>query len=325
MKRITALVIALVVHALTLAFVVLGGWIIVVNSEFFFAWLIGGGLIAIGWLLRPRLGRVPADAEVLDRSSAPELYGAAERVAGRMGIGRPAKIAVQDLETATTYGRVGPLRTPVLVIGLPLWLALPPGRRVTLLALAYAQGATGEDLIVDSALSTLGEWRGALLGSAPLKAREEAQNKITASLGALDAPGTGYEVAGMFGRVIGRVLGAPVLLPERALTRLTRSDDGRRRERMLAMARRAVPAEDLAELEETMASHRYLAPMQAAVLRGEDVPQIRRGALARFEQAAPSVFGSPAATLLGPAESDRIDDELLRHYSRAVRGFGLIS
>ncbi len=226
---------------------------------------------------------------------------------------------------ATVYQRVGPLRTPVLVIGLPLWLALPPRRRVTLLALAYARGVTGDDVIVSSALSTLGEWRGALLGSGPLKAREEAQNKITASLGALDSPGTGYEVAGTFGRMIGRVLGAPVLLLERGLTRLTRSGDGPRRERMLTLARRVVPAEDLAELEEVMASTGYLAPMQAAVLRGESVPAIRQGALARFERAAPSVFGSPTATLLGSAESDRIDDELLQHYTRAVRGFGLIT
>ncbi|MET8006327.1 hypothetical protein [Nonomuraea glycinis] len=325
MKRITAVAIALVVHALTLAFVVLGAWTIVVNSAFVFAWLIGGGLIGIGWLLRPRLGQVPADAEVLDRPAATELYGIAERVADRMGIARPKKIVVQDLVPATVYQRVGPLRTPVLVIGLPLWLALPPRRRVTLLALAYARGVTGDDVIVASALSTLGEWRGALLGSGPLKAREEAQNKITASLGALDSPGTGYEVAGTFGRMIGRVLGAPVLLLERGLTRLTRSGDGPRRERMLTLARRVVPAEDLAELEEVMASTGYLAPMQAAVLRGESVPAIRQGALARFERAAPSVFGSPTATLLGSAESDRIDDELLQHYTRAVRGFGLIT
>jgi hypothetical protein len=324
-KRITALVIALVVHALTLAFIVLGAWTIVVNSEFVVAWLIGGGLIGIGWLLRPRLGRVPADAEVLDRSAAPELYGAAERVADRMGIGRPRKIAVEDLVTTATYERVGPLRTPVLMVGLPLWLALPPRRRVALLALAYARGAAGDDVIVRSALWTLGEWRGALLGAAPLKAREEAQTKITASLGAMESPSTGYEVAGMFGRVIGRVLGIPVLLLERGLIRLTRSDDGRRRERTLALARRVVPAEDLAELEAVMAGTSYLAPMQAAVLRGENVPAIRRGALARSEQAAPSVFDSPAATLLGSAESDRVDDELLRHYTRAVRGFGLIT
>ncbi len=324
-KRITALAIALVVHALTLAFVVLGAWTIVVNAEFVFAWLIGGGLIGIGWLLRPRLGRVPADAEALDRSAATELYDTAERVADRMGIARPRKIAVQDLVPAATYERVGPLRTPVLLIGLPLWLALPPRQRVALLALAYARGTAGDDVIVRSALWTLGEWRGALLGSAPLKAREEAQNTITASLGALDAPGTGYEAAGALGRVLGRVLGIPVLLLERGLIRLTRSDDGRRRERTLALARRVVPAEDLAELEKVMAGSGYLAPMQAAVLRGENVPAIRRGALARFEQAAPGVFGSPAATLLGSAESDRIDDELLRHYTRAVRGFGLIT
>ncbi len=320
------MVIALVVHALTLAFVVLGAWTIVVNSEFAVGWVLGGMLIGIGWLLRPRLGRMPADAEVLDRSSAAELYGTAERVADRMGVRPPRKIAVEDLATGAVYQRVGPFRTPVLVVGLPLWLALPPRQRVTLLTLAYAGATTGDDLIVEGALSTLGEWRSALMGAAPLKAREEAQTKITASLGALDSPGTGYEVAGMFGRLIGRVVGAPVLLLEYGLTRLARSGDGRARERRLALARRVVTAEELAELEDLMAGNRYLAPMQAAVLRGESVPAIRQGALARFDRQAPSVFGAaPNAVLLGSAESDRIDDELLKHYTRAIRGFGLIS
>ncbi|MGI5270619.1 hypothetical protein ACQEUU_15815 [Nonomuraea sp. CA-218870] len=319
MKRAAALLLALVVHALTLGFIVLGAWTIVVNAEFVFGWLIGGVLIGIGWLLRPRPERLPADAEVLDRAEAAELYGTAERVAVRMGIRPPELVAIRDLATRSTYQKVGFRRTRVLVLGLPAWLALTPRQRVTLLAATYASEATGHDLLVEGALSTLGEWRQALLGSAPLRARDEARTKITGTLGAFDTPDTTYELAGTVGRLIGRVLGAPVLLVDFALTRLARSGDERARERRLAAAAKAVAPGEVAELEELLSGGRYLAPMQAAALRGESVPVIRRGALSRATRP-----GS-ATPLLGEAESGRIDDELLGHYTRAVRGFGLIS
>ncbi|WP_219516413.1 hypothetical protein [Nonomuraea ceibae] len=325
MKRVTAFLLALLVHALTVAFVVLGGWTIAVNAEFAVAWVLGGLLIGIGWMLRPRLGRLPDDAEVLDRESAGELYGTAERVADRMGVRRPARIAVRDIAPAASYEKLGLFRTPVLVVGLPLWMALPARQRVTLLATAYAGSADGDGVVIGGALSTLAEWRGALLGAAPLQAREDAEVKITVTLGALDAPTTGYQAAGLLGRLIGRVFGAPVLLLEYGLTRLARSGDGQAAERRRALALRVATAEELAELEDLVAGHRYLAPMQAAVLRGENVTAIRQGALARFGARASEVPGSSNAVLLGEAESDRIDAELLRHYTRAIRSFGLIT
>ncbi|MEV0592582.1 hypothetical protein [Nonomuraea cavernae] len=326
MQRPLALLLAIVVHALTLACVVLGTWTIVVNSELLAGWLVGALLIALGWMLRPRLGvSLPADAEVLARSAAKELYGAAERVADRIGVRRPGRVAVRDLEPVTRCLRGGPFREPVLVVGLPLWLALSPRQRVVALAVAYAETLTVEELVVDGALSTLGEWRQALIGAAPLRAREEAQTKVAASsLSGLDHPGTTYEVAGMFGRLLGRVLGGPVLLVEQALTRLARADAGRVRRRRAALVLRVASEREAAELGALLASGRYLAPMQAAALRGERVPAIRAAALERA-QLSDVVLTMPGAELLGSAESDRIDDELLAHYTRAIRGFGLIS
>jgi hypothetical protein len=333
-KRLAALVLALIVHTLTLAFVVLGGWTIVVNAQFAAAWALGGLLIALGWMLRPRLGRLPADAEVLDPSSARQLYGMADRVADRIGVRRPKKVAVRDLVLGAGYARNGLLRTPVLVIGLPSWLALSPRQRVALLAGAYAELPTGDELIVNGALSTLGEWREALLGAAPLRVREEAQTKIASSLGALGARSTGYEAAGFLGRIIGRVLGGPVLLTEYCLKRLARSGDARRHEQRRARALRVLTAGELAEIDGLLASGSYVAPMQAAALRGESVASIRQAALSpapliRDGSPAPLtpnavLTAAPGSELLGSAESDRIDDELLRHYTRAIRSFGLI-
>ncbi|MEU1720778.1 M48 family metallopeptidase [Nonomuraea sp. NPDC005692] len=327
MKRSAALVLALLVHLLTLAFLALGAWAVLAHLDSLVAWLVGGVSLAVGWALRPRLPRLPADAEVLDRAAAGELYALADRVADRARVKRPRRVAVMDLATETVYDHVGVLRTPVLVIGLPLWLALTPRQRVALLATAYARIPAGEELIVDGALFTLAAWHDALLGSsAPLKIREEAQAAIArSSLGPIDQTGTTYEAAGAIGRLIGRVLGGPVLLAEYALTALARAGHARTEERREAIARRVVSESELDELR-GLAAGGYLAPMQAAALRGESVTAIRQGALARHRLTDDGVLTSaPHSELLGTAGSALIDEELLRHYTRAIRGFGLIT
>ncbi|MEV4892861.1 hypothetical protein AB0K48_26115 [Nonomuraea sp. NPDC055795] len=327
MRRLLAFVLSLIVHALTLAFVLAGGALIAVNPGEVPAWVAGALLLAVGVMLRPRLGRLTADAEVLARSSAPELYGAAARVADALAVKPPATVAIMDLGVDATYARIGLRRTPVIVVGLPLWLALTPRQRVTLLARAYAEGKIGEGLIVGEALSTLAEWRMGLVGAVPLKQREEARVVMDrASLGVMHAPGASYEAAGLLGRIFGRVLGGPVLLAEYALTRLVRAGDSRTREERRVLTARVTSAEELDELEGLMASGRYLAPIQAAALRGESVAAIRQDALTRARLSDDGVLTSaPGSELLGARESGLIDEELLKHYTRAIRGFGLIS
>ncbi|MER7499937.1 hypothetical protein AB0L05_19585 [Nonomuraea pusilla] len=327
MKRALALLLASLVHLLTLAFFAVGGWTIVVSGGSLAGWLLGGLAVAVGWVLRPRLGRLPSDADVLDRSAAPSLYALAGRVADRVGVARPLRVAVRDLSLEARYEHLGLLRTPALTIGLPLWLALPPRRRVALLAAACSRVPSGEEVVVETALGTLAAWRDALVGAAPLRAREEAQTTIaSASLGAVDHPGTTYEVMGFLGRIVGRVLGGPVLLTEYVLKRLARAGEGRARDRARARALRAASAAELDELDALMARGGYLAPMQAAALRGESVSAIRQGALARSRLTDDGVLDeAPQSELLDAAESDRVDAELEPHYARAVRGFGLIS
>jgi hypothetical protein len=316
------------VHLSTLAFLALGAWVILLGPDGILSWILGGVSLAVGCVLRPRLGRLPADAEPLDRSSAPELYDTAGRVADRVGVPRPKRIAVRDLVTGTSYDRVGLARTPVLVIGLPLWLALPPKLRAVLLATAYARLPTGGERVVGEALHTLESWHDALLGAAaPLKIREEAQTAIAvSSLGPLHHPGTAYEVMGFFGRLVGRVLGGPVLVLRYVLTRLARAGESGTLARQRALALRAARADELAELKALTADGGYLAPMQAAALRGESVAALRQTALARFRLTADGVLTTPPdSELLGLGQSDRIDEELRAHYTRAIRGFGLIS
>ncbi|WP_344483168.1 hypothetical protein [Nonomuraea monospora] len=329
MTRLCALVLALVVHLLTLAFVALGGWIILRAPGSVWSWLLGGVSLAIGWMLRPRLGRLPADAEVLDRAAAAELYALADRVADRVGVKRPGKVVLLDLARRTGYDRVGLARTPVLLIGLPLWLALPPRQRVALLARAYARTPTGDERVVSEALATLDAWRDALIGpgSAPLKARSDAEDKIAAGTPmALEAVHPAYDVTGFLGRLVGRVLGGPVLLTRYLLARLARAGESRVRARHRALTLRVVSEQELADLEALERRGGYVAPMQAAALRGESVSAIRRTVLTKFQLTADGVWSSaPHSELLGTGQSDGIDEELAAHYARAIRGFGLIS
>ncbi|MEQ4716545.1 hypothetical protein [Nonomuraea sp. B19D2] len=321
--RIAALLLSLVVHALTLAFVVIGCWIIYANSNFLVFWLVGLVVAGVGVLLLPRSRRLPADAESLARTSASELYGVAERVAQAVGVEPPATVAIRDLTVASAYMRVG-RRRRVLVIGLPLWLVLSARQRVVLLAGTYAE-ARDDGLIVGGALSTLAVWRESLLQGESAPRREEAHTRIGATLGSFATPAGTYEGMGSIGRGLGKVLGLPVLLLEWTLIRLVRSGSSGAARQRLARAHGVATEVELAELAELVRGGRFLAPVQAAALRGASVPEIRQSACARLETLVS--YGGAHGTepgLLTEDASDRIDNELSGHYARAIKGFGLL-
>ncbi|MFI0417062.1 M48 family metallopeptidase [Spongiactinospora sp. 9N601] len=322
-RRAVAYAISLVVHLGTLAFFALGVQTIARAPQYTFAWLFGGLFAAIGVLLRPRMPKLARDAEPLTREAAPALHAMADRVADRAGVPRPALIAVRDLAAGTTYERTGLRRCPVLTIGLPLWLATSPAQRVALLAAACTRPDTADDLVVGGALATLGHWRHALLSSEPLSARQRAQEQMQFTLGAYGAPDTSYEAAGTFGRAVGRVLGAPVLLLDLALRRLVRRDTALAAERAARRAAEIASPGALAEVEAALAAPGGLvAPLQAAALRGENAAAIRQAALAR---AVETPSEGPVRSLLSDGESAAVDEELLAHYTRALRGFSLIT
>ncbi|MFC4530989.1 M48 family metallopeptidase [Sphaerisporangium dianthi] len=280
------------------------------------AWLLGGLFVALGILLFPRPRRLPADAEVLSPSSAPETYGVARRVADVVGARPPSAVAVRDLAVACEYAEVGWRRRPVLMVGLPLWLVLSARERMALLALTYAQRSY-HDLLVSGALWTLAQWRGSMSSGGPLKQRDEAHTYMVGVLAGF-APSGSYQAAGTLGMVVGAVIGWPALLLERLLLRLTREHDGR-------TIRRGVPGivteAEATRLTELMRDRHFLVPVQAAALRGATVAELREAALTRSNPPD----GDTSASLLDPASSATIDEELTAHYARAIRGFGLIS
>ncbi|MEV4805580.1 hypothetical protein AB0K18_36755 [Nonomuraea sp. NPDC049421] len=319
MRRVSsaaALLLSLLVHALTLAFIVLGCWIIWMNAHLAAFWLVGSVLIGIGVLLLPRARRLPADAEPLGRSAAPELYATAERVARAMGMTPPAVLAVRDLAVTTEVMRAG--RRRVLLIGLPPWLVSSARQRVVLLARAYAS-EPDDGRIVGGALTTLAVWRESLLQGEEAPGRSDVYTRIGAAVGSVGAPSGAYSGMGSMGRGLGRVIGVPVLFLEWALTRLVQASRGDTASEELQRVRRVATDADLADLDDLLRDGRYLAPVQAAALRGATATEIRASATTTTATTA------PAADLLTADASGRIDDELSGHFTRAIKGFGLIS
>ncbi|MPY30946.1 M48 family metalloprotease [Streptomyces adustus] len=158
-SAVSATVLALIVHGVTLALAVLGVWCVVAGWG-------GIGMVAgpvpllMAWALAPRVRRLPDDWPVLFRTDAPELFALVDEVAQAVGTRSVHAIAVDGSINAsvTTYGVRG---RRLLVLGMPLWEVLTPEERIALLGheLAhYANGDTRNGLVVGTATRSLALW-----------------------------------------------------------------------------------------------------------------------------------------------------------------------
>ncbi|TDD27570.1 hypothetical protein E1218_09925 [Kribbella turkmenica] len=95
------------------------------------------------FLLRPRLGRLPTDAQLVHRDQAPVLFRVLDEVATAVGT-RKATAVVVDADANISYQQVGWRFRPVVGIGLPLWAGLRPQERVAVLAHEFGHGRNGD-------------------------------------------------------------------------------------------------------------------------------------------------------------------------------------
>lgn len=158
---IVALVLALLVHALTLlllagaAFSVLRGGVM--------GLFIGGFLLLLVWVLRPRISRI--DEAPLPRDKLPALYGLADRIAKVVGAPR-VKIIGLSADFNAYSSRDGWRARPAIVLGVPMLVALAPQERIALLAheLGHmANGDFGRSLVIEAAGTTLAAWHDVLM------------------------------------------------------------------------------------------------------------------------------------------------------------------
>ena len=173
---VMAQVLAVGVHASTLALVAIGIWFVFGGMGFAIAGL-GVLMLVIAFVLRPRFGKFPEHALTLDRAEAPELFGLVDEVARAAGTRGPDRVVVgRDYNAfVTEYGIRG---RRLLSIGLPLWQILSPEQRVALLGHEFGHFTNGDPRyggMVGAALRSLAGW-GYLL--APNEYREEEGNPL---------------------------------------------------------------------------------------------------------------------------------------------------
>ncbi|MEW2163949.1 M48 family metalloprotease [Streptomyces sp. NPDC007084] len=156
---VLAYALALAVHALTLAVLGAGVWLLV-RGWGGFGMVAGGLLLVLAWVLRPRLPGLPDDVPVLHRADAPELFALVDEVGAAVGTRGVDAIAVDRSINASvlSYG-IGARR--LLTLGLPLWEILSPRERIALLGHElghYSNGDTRHGRVIGTAYRSLLTW-----------------------------------------------------------------------------------------------------------------------------------------------------------------------
>lgn len=159
LSRLTALALATPVHLVSVSLLA-GATFVLVRGEGFWAWLVAAFLLLLAWVTRPRLYFTASpDTIPVTPDSAPQLTALVGEVCDLAGARRPARIAF-DHDFNAYVGPLGFHRRH-LVLGAPLWAALPPQERVALLGHEIGHLAHGDLLsgqYIGGAYRTLVEW-----------------------------------------------------------------------------------------------------------------------------------------------------------------------
>jgi heat shock protein HtpX len=136
----------------------IGGAVLIVRDFPSLTMIPGALLMLIAFALRPRFGKLDPLLDLVTRDQAPTLFSLIDRVAAAVGAPRPRLVVVDGGFTAAA-GAVGLRRRRLLQIGLSMWAALPPQQRVALLAHELGHFANRDirrSLLTQPAFATLG-------------------------------------------------------------------------------------------------------------------------------------------------------------------------
>jgi Zn-dependent protease with chaperone function len=329
---------SLLLYGLVLALLATGIWLCTISVP---GAVVGLLVIALAVLLRPRLGRPPRYATEVTEAEAPQLHGLVREAAVAVGAPMPRIYVEGDLFDATA-GAVGLRRRPILVLGLPLWNALPRQARMALLGHELGHFVNGDPrrgLLVQPSMTVLAELDG-LLQAEPLRETDgwadgffvnwvvvPILNTVKLVLRALLwAPRTAlavlvlregqraeYRADRIAARMGGRVAAVElfdVLVLLDSLTMLIKRD-----------ARAGRPVAEwpqttrqlLAEVRPQLAARREAATEQEISLFASHPPSGLRARL--VEATAPE----SAAVVLDSVRNERIDAELAKHSASSAR------
>jgi Zn-dependent protease with chaperone function len=155
--NVAAYAVAAGVHLVTFALIAGGIAGIVVDFPNALSFLLGAGLIGLGWLMRPRAFQLGDDVIHLDPDRTPALHKLAADVAAALDRPPPDEI-VADARWNASWAPVGGRRRRVLMLGVPLWAALEPQERVALVAHELGHDRNGDlrrGLFIGSAVEGL--------------------------------------------------------------------------------------------------------------------------------------------------------------------------
>ncbi|MFI6148658.1 M48 family metallopeptidase [Streptomyces sp. NPDC051109] len=178
---VSAFMLSLVVHGVTVLLLVAGVLLIVLGWETGVLPAVGALLLALAVVLRPRPGRLPKDAPVLYRADAPRLFELIDEVGAAIGTAGVHAVVLDPGANAgvTTYGMRG---RRMLVLGLGLWEILLPQERVALLGHElghFAHGDTRRGVVTGGALDALSTWYYMLAPNRPIGLMDRFVNAVT--------------------------------------------------------------------------------------------------------------------------------------------------
>lgn len=157
LARAASYALALLIHLLTLTILVTGIRLLVAFN--FLSVIVSLPLLGLAWLMRPRFGRLPKDAEILTRQDAPRLFELLDEVAAGVNARRTHVVVLRTFVNAA-YGTYGVRRRGVLHLGYPLWLILTPQERIALLGHELGHSSNGDSrhgLVIGTAAAALTE------------------------------------------------------------------------------------------------------------------------------------------------------------------------
>ncbi|MFF0426123.1 M48 family metalloprotease [Streptomyces sp. NPDC004520] len=180
-----ATALAVAVHGVTVALLAGGLWLLVGCWGRGALPVLGGLLIGVAVVLRPRFARLPKDEghrAVLRPADAPRLFALLDEVAATVGT-TGVRAVVIDAGFNASVSAYGIRQHRVLRIGLSLWEVLSPQERIALLGHEfghYAHGDTRHSLLVGGAFQSLGTWRYTLAPAPAHSLVEDFANLMTA-------------------------------------------------------------------------------------------------------------------------------------------------
>jgi Zn-dependent protease with chaperone function len=156
LARVASYALAVCVHAVMLALIGIGIWLILGISSVP-SIVLGLFALLLAFEVRPRLGNLRKLKHVRRREDAPVLFALLDQVAAEAGA-KPVHAVLADGNWNASYLAIGWRGRRVVTLGLPLWDALPADQKVALLGHEFAHGVNGDARhggIVGTSVATL--------------------------------------------------------------------------------------------------------------------------------------------------------------------------